>query len=140
MSESRSQGLAVRSLGTIGNVIWVVLAGIWLAIGYLVAAFFSAITIIGIPFAIQALKLAGYALWPFGKVVVKRSEAGAFSLIGNVIWFVLAGIGLAVLHFLTGVVLCLTIIGIPLGLANFKLARLALWPMGRVVVPAGFAR
>lgn len=140
MSESRSQGLAVRSLGTIGNLIWVVLAGIWLAIGYLVAAFFSAITIIGIPFAIQALKLAGYALWPFGKVVVKRSEAGAFSLIGNVIWFVLAGIGLAVLHFLTGVVLCLTIIGIPLGLANFKLARLALWPMGRVVVPAGFAR
>ena len=111
-----------------------------MAIGYLVAAFFSAITIIGIPFAIQAVKLAGYALWPFGKVVVKRPEAGVFSLIGNVIWFVLAGIGLAVLHFLTGIVLCLTIIGIPLGLANIKLARLALWPMGRVVVPAGFAR
>jgi uncharacterized membrane protein YccF (DUF307 family) len=119
----------------IGNVLWFVLAGLWLAIGYLAAALVMFILIITIPFALQAVKLAAFALWPFGRTVVKRADAGAPSALGNVIWLVLAGWWLALGHLLTGILLCLTIIGIPLGLGSFKLIPISLWPFGREIVP-----
>jgi len=117
------------------NVIWFVLAGLWLAITYLFAALLMFILIITIPFALQAVKLAMFALWPFGRTVVKRPDAGAPSAIGNVLWLVLAGWWLALTHLITGLLLCITIVGIPLGLGNLKLIPIALWPFGREIVP-----
>jgi uncharacterized membrane protein YccF (DUF307 family) len=119
----------------IGNVLWFVLAGLWLAIGYLFAALVMFIFIITIPFALQAVKLAVFALWPFGRTVVQRPDAGAPSLIGNILWLILAGWWLAIGHLVTGILLCITIIGIPLGLGNFKLIPISLWPFGREIVP-----
>jgi uncharacterized membrane protein YccF (DUF307 family) len=122
---------------TIGNLLWLVLAGIWLAIGYVIAGVINCITIIGIPFGIQSFKLAGYALWPFGRMVVRRPDRGvALSILGNVIWFVFGGLWLALGHLFAGVLLCITIIGIPLGIASFKMAGLALAPFGKDVVKA----
>lgn len=121
---------------TIGNLLWLVLAGFWLAVGYAIAGVLLCITIIGIPFGVQSFKLAGYSLWPFGRVVVTDPDAGvALGCVGNVLWLVLAGWWLAIGHVLTGLALCLTVIGIPLGVANFKLALLALVPFGKTVVP-----
>lgn len=119
----------------IGNVLWFVLAGLWLAISYLFAALVMFILIITIPFALQAVKLAVFALWPFGRTVVQRPDAGAPSLIGNILWLILAGWWLAIGHLVTGILLCITIIGIPLGLGNFKLIPISLWPFGREIVP-----
>lgn len=116
------------------NVIWFVFAGLWLAIGYAFAALICFILIITIPFGIAALRIAVFTLWPFGKTVVKRDDAGIASLIGNVLWVILCGWWLALGHLITGVVLCLTIIGIPLGLANFKLIPVSLVPLGRDIV------
>jgi uncharacterized membrane protein YccF (DUF307 family) len=116
------------------NLIWFVLAGFWLAIGYAIAALVMFILIITIPFGVAALRIGIFALWPFGKTVVRRQDAGAASAIGNVIWFVLAGWWLILLHIVTGVLLCLTIIGIPLGLANFKLIPVTFRPFGRDIV------
>ena len=120
---------------TLLNIIWLVLAGVWLALGYLFAALIMAVTIIGIPFAVQAIKLAGYALWPFGRTLVpsERRHKG-LSAVGNILWFVLAGWWLALAHIVTGIALCLTIIGIPLGIADFKMAGAALVPFGKEVV------
>jgi uncharacterized membrane protein YccF (DUF307 family) len=117
------------------NVIWFVLAGLWMAIGYAVAALICFILIITIPFGIAALRIAIFALWPFGKTVVRRADAGIASGVGNVIWFVLCGWWLALGHLVTGVLLCISIIGIPLGLANFKLIPISLLPLGREIVP-----
>jgi uncharacterized membrane protein YccF (DUF307 family) len=122
------------------NIIWFVLAGFWLAIGYAVAALVCFILIITIPFGIAALRIGLFALWPFGRTVVRRADAGAGSAIGNIIWFVLCGWWLALAHLITGVALCLTIIGIPLGLANFKLIPVSLTPFGRDIVPVDQAR
>lgn len=117
------------------NIIWLVLAGFWLALGYLFAAVLLAITIIGLPFAKQSLKLAGYALWPFGRALVQSpNRHKGLSAIGNVLWFILAGWWLALAHLITGCLLCLTIIGIPLGIANIKMAGSALVPFGRQIV------
>jgi uncharacterized membrane protein YccF (DUF307 family) len=125
-------------LRLVGNVLWFVLAGIWMAIAYVIAGIVQCITIIGIPFGLQSFKLAGYALWPFGRVVVERTDRSpGLSCLGNVIWLVLAGFWLALGHVLTGLLLCITIIGIPFGIASFKLAGLALVPFGKVVVRAG---
>ena len=121
---------------TIGNILWLVLAGFWLAVGYAGAGILLCLTIIGIPFGVQSFKLAGYSLWPFGRVVVEdRDASAALGFVGNVLWLVLAGWWLALGHVATGIVLCLTVIGIPLGVANFKLALLALVPFGKTVVP-----
>jgi uncharacterized membrane protein YccF (DUF307 family) len=116
------------------NIIWFVLAGLWMAIGYAFAALICFILIITIPFGIAALRIAVFALWPFGKTVVRRPDAGIASGIGNVIWFVLCGWWLALAHLITGTLLCLTIIGIPLGLANYKLIPISLMPLGREIV------
>jgi uncharacterized membrane protein YccF (DUF307 family) len=122
------------------NVIWFVLAGFWIAIGYTFAALICFVLIITIPFGIASLRIAAFALWPFGKTVVKRADAGVASAIGNVIWFVLCGWWLALGHLFSGVLLCLTIIGIPLGLANFKLIPVSLLPLGREIVSVEQAR
>jgi len=106
-----------------------------MAIAYAFAALICFVLIITIPFGIAALRIAVFALWPFGKTVVRRPGAGVASGIGNVIWFVLCGWWLALGHLITGVALCLTIIGIPLGLANFKLIPISLLPLGREIVP-----
>jgi len=122
---------------TLLNVIWLVFAGFWMAAGYLLAAILLAITIVGLPFAKQSLKLARYALWPFGWALVQSpTRYRTLSTVGNVLWFVLAGWWLAIGHIATGIALCLTIIGIPLGIADFKMAGAALVPFGRTVVPA----
>ena len=125
-------------LRTIGNILWLVLAGWWLALGYVIAGIVMCVLIITIPFGIQSFKLAGYALWPFGRTVVDlpdRERAGGLEIVGNVIWFLLAGWWLALAHLVAGAIMCVTIIGIPLGIASFKMAGLAVAPIGRSVVP-----
>jgi len=122
---------------TVLNVIWLVLAGLWLALGYLLAAILLAITIVGLPFAKQSLKLARYALWPFGWALVESPDRmRTLSAVGNVLWFVLAGWWLALVHLVSGIALCLPIVGIPLGIADIKMAGAALVPFGRSVVRA----
>jgi len=116
------------------NVIWFVFAGLWMAIGYAIAALIMFILIITIPFGVAALRIGIFALWPFGKTVVRRADAGAGSAIGNVLWFLLAGWWLIIGHVVTGLLLCATIIGIPLGLANFKLIPVTFRPFGRDIV------
>ncbi|WP_432248299.1 YccF domain-containing protein [Streptomyces sanyensis] len=119
---------------TLLNVIWLFLSGFWLFLGYLVAGLILCITIIGIPFGIAAFRIGVYALWPFGYRVVDRYDAGAPSLIGNVLWILLAGWWLALGHIAAGIALCVTIIGIPFGIANFKLIPVSLMPLGREIV------
>jgi len=116
------------------NIIWFVFAGLWMAIGYALAALLMFILIITIPFGVAALRIGILALWPFGKTVVRREDAGPASALGNVLWFLLAGWWLILLHVVTGVILCITIIGIPLGLANFKLIPVTFRPLGRDIV------
>ena len=116
------------------NVIWLVLCGWWMAIAYVLAGIVCAILIITIPFAIASFRIASYVIWPFGRSVQMRREAGIGSLIGNIIWIILVGWELAIGHLTAGILLCLTIIGIPLGLANFKLIPISLLPLGTQVV------
>lgn len=116
------------------NVIWFVFGGFWLALGYAFAALICFILIITIPFGIASLRLALYTLWPFGRTIERRGDAGAMSAIGNVLWFVLCGWWLALGHLVTGIAMCITIIGIPLGLANFKLIPICFTPLGREIV------
>ena len=117
------------------NLIWLILAGLWLAISYVIAGLLLAITVIGLPFAKQSFKLAAYALWPFGRALIpSATRSVGLSVVGNVLWFVLAGWWLALSHLLTGCLLCLTIIGIPLGVADFKMAGAALAPFGKKIV------
>ncbi|MFE1172066.1 YccF domain-containing protein [Streptomyces sp. NPDC058773] len=120
---------------TVLNVIWLVLSGFWLALGYVLAGIICCVLIITIPFGIASFRIAGYALWPFGRTTVERRDAGAGSLIGNVIWIIFAGWWLALGHIVTGLVLCVTIIGIPFGIANFKMIPVSLMPLGRDIVP-----
>jgi uncharacterized membrane protein YccF (DUF307 family) len=116
------------------NIVWFVLAGLWMALGYALAALICFVLIITIPFGVAALRIGVFALWPFGKTVVRRADAGVASGVGNVIWLLLCGWWLALGHLVTGVAMCLTIIGIPLGLANFKLIGVSLLPLGREIV------
>lgn len=116
------------------NVLWLVLSGLWMALGYVVAGIICCILIVTIPFGLASFRIAAYALWPFGRTVVDRPGSGAPSLVGNVIWFIFAGIWLAIGHVLTGVALCVTIIGIPFGIANFKMVPVSLMPLGKEIV------
>ncbi len=126
------------------NVLWIVIGGFWMAVGWAVAAVIMAITIIGIPWARAAFNIALYTLLPFGQKAVSREEyfgqqdigTGPLGVIGNIIWFILAGWWLAIGHLLTAIVLAVTIVGIPFAWAHLKLAGIALWPIGKVIVPA----
>jgi len=119
---------------TLLNVIWLVLSGFWMALGYVFAGIICCVLIITIPFGIASFRIANYALWPFGRTVVDRPGAGAASLLGNIIWIIFGGWWLAIGHLVTGAALCITIIGIPLGLANFKMIPISLLPLGREIV------
>jgi uncharacterized membrane protein YccF (DUF307 family) len=119
---------------TILNVIWLVLCGFWMALGYVAAGIICCILIITIPFGIASFRIAAYALWPFGRTVIRKPTAGVGSAIGNVIWLIFAGIWLALGHIATGIALCLTIIGIPLGIASFKMIPVSLLPLGAEIV------
>jgi uncharacterized membrane protein YccF (DUF307 family) len=118
----------------LGNILWLFLAGFWLAVGYLVAGIVAFVLIVTIPFGVASWRLAGYVLWPFGRVVVAKPTAGVGSALGNILWFLLAGLWLALGHLLAGLLLCLTIIGIPFGVASFKMAGLAIAPLGKEIV------
>jgi uncharacterized membrane protein YccF (DUF307 family) len=120
---------------TLLNLIWLVLCGFWMAVAYVIAGLLACLLIITIPFGLQAFKLAGFMLWPFGRTVVRRPDAGAASVIGNVLWIVLLGWELAIGHIVTAFLLAITIIGIPFAVANLKLVPISLLPFGRVVVP-----
>lgn len=117
------------------NVLWLLLGGILTAIEYCVASLLLIITIIGIPFGIQTMKLAGLALWPFGKEVRSCPHSGGcLSVLMNILWIFLGGIWISLSHLVFGILLCITVIGIPFGLQHFKLAALALSPFGKEIV------
>ncbi len=119
---------------TVGNIIWLLLAGWWLALAYAVAGLVAFILIITIPFGIASFRLAGYVLWPFGRTVEVGAEMGFWSVVGNILWILVVGWELAIAHVVAGLLLCVTIIGIPLGIACFKMVPLALLPLGSRVV------
>jgi len=121
---------------TLLNLIWLVLSGFWMAVGYALAGVICCLLIVTIPFGIASFRIANYVLWPFGRTVVDKPTAGIGSAIGNVIWVIVAGIWLAIGHVTTGVALCLTIIGIPMGIASFKLIPVSLMPLGKQIVPS----
>ncbi|MBE9374033.1 YccF domain-containing protein [Saccharopolyspora sp. HNM0983] len=116
------------------NLIWLVFGGLVMALGYAFAGLLLAITVVGIPFAIASLRTARFALWPFGRRLVDDPGSGGWSTVGNLLWLVLAGWWLALGHITAGIASCLTIIGIPLGIAHFKLVPVSLLPMGRRIV------
>ncbi len=125
------------------NVLWVVFGGFWMAVGWLFAAIIMVVTIIGIPWARAAVNIALYTLLPFGHRVVERSAlsghedigSGPLGVVGNLVWFVFAGWWLALAHLFTALALAVTIIGLPFAWAHLKLAGLALWPIGKAIVP-----
>ncbi|MCL3860510.1 YccF domain-containing protein [Actinotalea sp. K2] len=119
---------------TLLNLIWLVFAGFWLALGYVVAGIICCILIVTIPFGIASFRIASYVLWPFGRTVVDKPTAGAWSTIGNVIWVVVAGVWLAIGHVVTAIPLFISIIGIPMGIANLKLIPVSLLPLGKEIV------
>ena len=120
---------------TIGNVLWLVLAGFWLAIGYVVAGVVACLLIVTIPFGIASFRLATFVLWPFGRTTIWRRDAGIWSVLGNVVWIVVLGWELALAHLVAGLLLMITIIGIPFGIACWKMIPLSLVPLGREIVP-----
>jgi uncharacterized membrane protein YccF (DUF307 family) len=115
------------------NVIWLVFGGLFLALGYALAGVICVVLVVTIPFGVAAFRMANYALWPFGRELVPKPGAGAPSAVGNVIWFVVAGWWLALGHLATAVAQFITIIGIPLGIANLKLVPVSLFPLGHEV-------
>ena len=120
---------------TIGNIVWLVLAGFWLALGYVIAGLVAFVLIVTIPFGIASFRLASFVIWPFGRTTTWRRDAGIWSVIGNVVWIIFFGWELALLHLVTGLLLMITIIGIPFGVACWKMIPLSLVPLGRQIVP-----
>jgi uncharacterized membrane protein YccF (DUF307 family) len=124
---------------TLLNVIWLVLCGFWMALGYVVAGIVCCVLVVTIPFGLAAFRIANFALWPFGRTLVHRPRSGALSTVGNVIWLLVAGWWLALGHLVTAIALAVTIIGIPLALANLKLIPVSLVPLGKEIVPVDAA-
>ena len=122
------------------NIIWLLFGGLWLALGYLLAALVCFLLIITIPFGFAAARMASFALWPFGRTIVDKHGPRPGALIGNVLWVVLCGVWLAIGHLVTAFAMAITIIGIPLALANLKLIPVSLMPLGKVIVPVDEAR
>ncbi len=120
---------------TLGNIIWLLFGGVFIAIEYFIASLPFFISIIGIPFAIQTIKLGVLALWPFGtQIVIKPGNPGCLSTLMNIIWFFIGGIWICISHLVMGILFGITIIGIPFAKQHFKLASLALTPFGREIV------
>jgi uncharacterized membrane protein YccF (DUF307 family) len=139
-----SSGSPMSALSLVLNLLWIIFGGLWMAFGWVIAGIVMAITIIGLPWARAAFNIASYTLLPFGYKAVSRSDysgredigTGPLGLLGNIIWLVLAGWWLALGHAVTAILLAVTIIGIPFAWAHLKLAGLALWPIGKTIVPA----
>ena len=133
----------MSALSLLLNVLWIVFGGLWMAVGWIIAAIVMAITIIGLPWARAALTIALYTLLPFGQKAVSRAEyygsedlgTGPIGVLGNIVWLVLAGWWLALGHLITAILLAVTIVGIPFAWAHLKLAGVALWPIGKIIVP-----
>lgn len=117
------------------NVIWLVFGGLWLALGYLVAALVCFLLIVTIPFGFASARIAMFALWPFGRTIVDKPGPHTGALVGNVIWILLCGLWLAIGHLLSAFAMAITIVGIPLALANLKLIPISLMPLGKEIVP-----
>ena len=127
-------------LSLILNIIWLLFGGLWLALGYVLAGVVCCLLIVTIPFGIASFRIAGYALWPFGRMVVDaRPVTGPFTVLGNVIWFIVAGIWIAIGHVLTAIPMFLSIVGIPLAIANLKMIPVSLMPLGKRIVDSGSA-
>ena len=120
----------------LGNVLWLLLGGLELALAYAFLGLLSFVFIITIPFGVASFRLAGFALWPFGRVLVEKPTAGVGSTLGNILWILIAGIWLVVLHLIAAGLTAITIIGIPFAVAHIKLAGAALTPFGHEVIPA----
>ncbi len=137
----------MSAISLVLNIAWIVCGGLWMAAGWLIAGVIMAVTIIGLPWARAAFNIAAYTLLPFGQTAVSRADyyrredtgTGPLGMLGNLIWLVLAGWWLALGHLITAILLAVTIIGIPFAWAHLKLAGLALWPIGKVIVPADAA-
>lgn len=119
---------------TLLNIIWLVLSGFWMFLGYILAGVVLCILILTIPWGIASFRIGMFALWPFGRTIVEKPRSGVGAFLGNVVWVILAGWWLAIGHILTGVAMCITIIGIPLGIASFKLVPVSLMPLGKDIV------
>jgi uncharacterized membrane protein YccF (DUF307 family) len=122
------------------NIIWLLFGGLWLALGYVLAAVICFVLIVTIPFGFASLRIASFALWPFGRSIVDKPGPRPGALIGNVLWILLCGLWLAIGHVITAVAMAITIIGIPLALANLKLIPVSLMPLGKEIVPVDRAR
>lgn len=121
---------------TVGNILWLLLAGLGLALAYALAGIVSFLLIVTIPFGVASFRLAGYVIWPFGRVVIDRqTNAPVLVFLANLAWLIFAGWWLALAHLFFGLLLCVTIIGIPFGVASFKMIPLAIVPLGRMVIP-----
>jgi uncharacterized membrane protein YccF (DUF307 family) len=142
LNEARTPVMSPVSL--LLNLLWIVFGGLWMAAGWMIAAFIMAITIIGLPWTRAAFNIGVYTLLPFGQKAVPRAEyygrhdlgTGPLGFLGNVLWLILAGWWLALAHLFTALMLAITIVAIPFAWAHLKLAGLALWPIGKVIVPA----
>jgi uncharacterized membrane protein YccF (DUF307 family) len=134
----------MSALSLLLNILWIVFGGLWMAIGWVVAAVLMAITIVGLPWTRAAFNISSYTLLPFGQRAVSRAQysgsvdvgTGPLGVVGNIVWLVLAGWWLALGHLITAVLLAVTIVGIPFAWAHLKLAGIALWPIGKLIVPA----
>jgi uncharacterized membrane protein YccF (DUF307 family) len=119
---------------TLLNIIWFVFSGFWLWLAYMLAGIICCLLIITIPWGIASFRMANYAAWPFGRELIDKPRSGIFTFLGNVIWVIAAGWWLALTHIATGILLCITIIGIPMAVANFKLIEVSLMPLGKQIV------
>jgi len=131
-------GGLVRQAGAVKlllNLIWLVFGGLWLALGYVLAGIICCVLVVTIPFGVASFRMASYALWPFGRTIVDRPTAGAMSTIGNVIWIIVAGWWLVLGHVTTAFAQAITIVGIPLAIANLKMIPVSLVPLGKEIVP-----
>jgi uncharacterized membrane protein YccF (DUF307 family) len=134
----------MSALSLLLNLLWIVFGGLWMAVGWVIAAILMAVTIVGLPWTRAAFNIASYTLLPFGQKAVSRAQyfgsedlgTGPLGVLGNIVWLVLAGWWLALGHLITAILLAVTIVGIPFGWAHLKLARIALWPIGKMIVPA----
>ncbi len=122
---------------TLLNIIWLLFGGLWLAFGYFVAGVICCLLVVTIPWGLASFRIAAYAFWPFGRTVVDRpGSTGLFVLLGNVIWLLVAGIWIAIGHVVTAAAMAVTIIGIPLAIANLKLIPVSLMPLGKQIIPS----
>jgi uncharacterized membrane protein YccF (DUF307 family) len=134
----------MSALSLLLNILWIVFGGLWMAIGWVIAAVLMAITIVGLPWTRAAFNIASYTLLPFGQKAVSRAQyagsadvgTGPLGVLGNIVWLVLAGWWLALGHLITAILLAVTIVGIPFAWAHLKLAGIALWPIGKMIVTA----